>query len=171
MKLRVTHHTHYAYTPAVETAQHLACLKPVDSTCQAVLSHSLRIEPAPSQQIEQRDVFRNEQLFFSLQSPHETLDVISQSTIETFVPPTYPSTIAWETVREQFRYKAGSDYEPANEFVFPSPYVKRHEDFASYARTSFPKGMSLLQAAQDLMHRIYADFTYESHSTEINNPH
>ena len=67
MKLRVTHHTHYAYTPAVETAQHLACLKPVDSTCQAVLSHGLRIEPAPSQQIEQRDVFKNEQLFFSLQ--------------------------------------------------------------------------------------------------------
>jgi transglutaminase-like putative cysteine protease len=30
--------------------------------------------------------------------------------------------------------------------------------------------MPLLQAAQDLMHRIYADFTYESNSTEINTP-
>ena len=112
----------------------------------------------------------NEQTFFSLQSPHETLDVISHSTVETFVPPTYPSTIAWETVREQFRYKAGSAYEPANEFVFPSPHIKRHEDFASYARESFSPGMPLLQAAQDLMRRIYSDFTYESNSTEINTP-
>jgi transglutaminase-like putative cysteine protease len=170
MKLQVTHHTRYVYTPAVETAQHMACLKPVDSTCQALLSHSLHIEPSPSQQIEQRDVFKNEQTFFSLQSPHQTLDVISRSTVQTFAPHTYPSTIAWETVREQFRYKVGSAYEPANEFVFPSPFVKRHEDFASYARESFSPGMPLLQAAQDLMHRIYADFTYESNSTEINTP-
>ena len=170
MKLQVIHHTRYEYTPAVETAQHMACLKPVDSSCQALLSHSLRIEPTPSHQLEQRDVFRNEQTFFSLQSPHETLDVISRSTVQTFAPPTYPSTIAWEAVREQFRYKAGSAYEPANEFVFPSPFVKRHEDFASYARESFSPGMPLLQAAQDLMHRIYADFTYKSNSTEINTP-
>ena len=145
-------------------------LKPVSSTCQTLLSHSLRIEPRPSQQLEQRDVFNNAQTFFSLQSPHETLDVISQSTVETFVPPTYASTIAWETVREQFRYKAGSAFDPANEFVFPSPYIKRHEDFASYARESFSPGMPLLAAAQDLMHRIHKDFTYESNSTEINTP-
>ena len=170
MKLQVTHHTRYEYTPAVETAQHMACLKPVNSTCQALLSHNLRIEPKPSQQLEQRDVFKNEQTFFSLQSPHETLDVISHSTVETFAPPTYASTIAWETVREQFRYKAGSAFDPANEFVFPSPYIKRHEDFASYARESFSPGMPLLAAAQDLMHRIYSDFTYESNSTEINTP-
>lgn len=138
MKLRVTHHTHYAYTPAVETAQHLAFLKPVDSTCQAVLSHSLRIEPAPSQQIEQRDVFKNEQLFFAPISSRNFGCHLSKHHRD-LCTPTYPSTIAWETVREQFRYKAGSDYEPANEFVFPSPYVKRHEDFASYARTSFRK--------------------------------
>jgi transglutaminase-like putative cysteine protease len=130
----------------------------------------LRIEPRPSQQLEQRDVFNNAQTFFSLQSPHETLDVISQSTVETFVPPTYASTIAWETVREQFRYKAGSAFDPANEFVFPSPYIKRHEDFANYARESFSPGMPLLEAAQDLMHRIHKDFTYESNSTEINTP-
>jgi len=170
MKLQVTHHTRYAYTPAVETAQHMACLKPVNSSCQALLSHSLRIEPSPSQQLEQRDLFNNAQTFFSLQSPHETLDVISHSTVETFVPTTYASTIAWETVREQFRYKAGSAFDPANEFVFPSPYIKRHEDFASYARESFSPGMPLLEAAQDLMHRIHKDFTYESNSTEINTP-
>jgi transglutaminase-like putative cysteine protease len=30
--------------------------------------------------------------------------------------------------------------------------------------------MPLLQAAQDVMHRIYSDFTYESNSTEITTP-
>jgi transglutaminase-like putative cysteine protease len=170
MKLQVTHHTRYVYEPAVETAQHIACLKPATSNTQALLTHSLRIEPEPSLQLAQRDVFNNEQTFFSLQSPHGTLDVISHSIVETTALPTYPSSIPWETVREQFRYKAGNAFDPANEFVFPSPHIKQHEDFASYARESFPAGRPLLQAAQNLMHRIHTDFTYESNSTEINTP-
>ena len=170
MKLQVTHHTSYAYSPAVETAQHMACLKPVDSSCQSLLAYKLEIGPTPSQQLTQRDVFHNEQTFFSLQSPHDTLDVISHSTVETHTPPTFESTVAWESVRDLFRYKAGTLFDPANEFVFPSPYIKRHEDFIAYARESFPPGAPLLQAAQDLMHRIHRDFTYESNSTQINTP-
>ena len=170
MKLQVTHHTRYEYAPAVETAQHIACLKPVDSSNQSLLAHSLHIEPTPSQRVEQHDVFKNAQTFFSLESPHDTLEVISRSTVETVVSPTYPSTITWDAVREQFRYKAGSSFDPANEFVFPSHHVKRHEDFANYARESFTPGKPLLEAAQNLMHRIYTDFTYESNSTEINTP-
>jgi transglutaminase-like putative cysteine protease len=48
--------------------------------------------------------------------------------------------------------------------------VPRHAEFAAYARPSFPAGASLFGAAQDLMHRIHADFTYDSQSTQINTP-
>ena len=81
-----------------------------------------------------------------------------------------PSTVAWEQVRERFRYRADAVYDPGAEFVFPSQHVPRHAEFAAYARPSFPPGVSLFEAAQDLMHRIHVDFTYDSQSTQINTP-
>jgi transglutaminase-like putative cysteine protease len=170
MKLQVTHHTKYSYTPAVETAQHIACLRPCETTNQSLLAYSLLIDPTPQEQKEIKDVFNNTQTYFTLQSPHETLDVISNCTVQTEPPKDFESQVAWERVRDLFKFKAGNVFDPANEFIFPSPHIKRHEDFINYARSSFTPARPLLDAARDLMKRIYSDFTYESNSTQINTP-
>ena len=46
MLLQVTHETRYDYTPPVETAQHLAHLKPLDTDSQRLLSQRLSFAPA-----------------------------------------------------------------------------------------------------------------------------
>lgn len=170
MKLRVTHETRYDYTPAVETAQHMTCLYPVDTPCQTVLGHRLDISPAPAQRSDARDVYGNHRCFFSLQAPHDTLRVTATSEVLTQPPPMAVSRVAWEAVRERFRYQAGAAWDPAAEFVFASSHVPRHDDFAAYGRPSFHPGMPLLAAARDLMTRIHADFTYASQSTEVSTP-
>jgi transglutaminase-like putative cysteine protease len=170
MKLRVTHETRYAYTPAVETAQHMAHLKPRDTATQHLLSHQLTIDPAPAELKEAPDVYGNTRAFFSLQTVHEALRMKALSLVETQEPPVPHSGMAWEQVREAFRYRAGLAYDAATEFVFASPYVPRHADFAAYARPSFAAGVPLLLAARDLMERIHADLAYEADSTEISTP-
>lgn len=170
MQLQVTHETRYTYTPAVETAQHMAHLKPRDTTTQALKSHALQIQPAPAQQTEAQDIYGNTRTFFSLQTPHEELAVRAHSLVHTRDTPAPQSTVPWEEVRERFRYHKGARFDAAAQFVFASPYVPRHADFASYARPSFGTGRPLLQAAQDLMGRIHADLRYESQSTEVNTP-
>jgi transglutaminase-like putative cysteine protease len=170
MLLRVTHDTTYRYRPAVETAQHMAYMEPRAHAAQVVLDHVLLINPLPAQMRSIADVYGNARCFFSLQTPHEVLSVVAHSLVSTRPSPIITSLLAWEKVREMFRYQAGSRFDAASEFVFPSPFVPRHIEFAAFARASFTPGMPLLNACIDLMQRMHAEFTYESLSTQINTP-
>jgi transglutaminase-like putative cysteine protease len=170
MKLRITHDTQYDYLPAVETAQHMAYFKPLQSTGQQLLNHQLVVTPSAGSMNETMDVYGNTRHYFCLQTPHRVLQVTSTSVVNTQVSSLPKSTVAWEDVRKHLRYQAGAPYEAASEFVFASPMVPRQNEFADYARPSFPSGRSLQASALDLMHRMFTDFTYESQSTEVNTP-
>ena len=170
MQLHITHETCYDYAPAVDNAQHMAYLKPLNAATQQMLSHSLSITPEPNQHTATLDVYGNTRSFFSLQVAHTQLQVVAHSLVSTQVPPLWDNTVPWEQVRERFRYCAKNRFDAAAEFVFASPYVPRHAEFAAYARPSFAGDTPLQLAARDLMQRIHSDFTYESHSTEVNTP-
>jgi len=170
MKLQITHETRYDYLPAVETAQHMAYLQPLNTRHQQLLSHSLHISPTPAQTRQTLDVFGNARCFFSLQTPHTQLLVVAHSVVSTETRALPVSRISWEQTRELFRYQSGGRFDAASEFVFASPCCPRHPEFAAYAQPSFAPGTSVLAAAQDLMRRIHTDFTYESESTQVNTP-
>lgn len=170
MQLHVTHETRYDYSPAVEVAQHMAFLRPLDTSHQQLMAHSLQVTPEAAHAQDTLDVYGNTRHFFALQSAHSQLSVVARSLVATRAPTVAESSIAWETVRERFRYRAGAPFDAATEFVFTSAFVPRHADFAAYARPSFAPGTPLLLAARDLMQRIHRDFTYASQSTEINTP-
>ena len=173
MLLQVTHETRYAYTPSVETAQHLAHLRPLATASQELLEHRLEITPEPVQRSESTDAYGNARAFFALESTHESLSVVAHSLVRT-APPVLDAAasreLPWEQVRERFRYRKGAAYDPAVEFVFPSRYAPRHDDFAAYARASFTPGRPLFEAAQDLTQRIFGEFIYDGDSTEISTP-
>ena len=170
MQLRITHETRYDYVPAVEIAQHMSHLEPPTNARQTLLSHSLYIAPEPAQQTRTLDIYSNTRCFFSLQTSHPQLQVVARSVVATRTQPLPDSRVSWEQVRERFRYAAGHVYDAAAEFVFASPYVPRHAEFAAYARPSFAPGVPLVLAARDLMQRIHTDFLYESQSTQVNTP-
>jgi len=170
MLLQVTHETRYHYQPAVETAQHMAYVAPCQHAAQELLDHQLQVNPAPAQLHTQHDVYGNARSFFSLQVPHAVLEVVAHSLVATRPSPPVVSTMAWDTVRELFRYQAGKRFDAASEFVYPSPFVPRHTEFAAYASSCFGPGASLLQACIDLTERIHSEFTYQSQSTQINTP-
>lgn len=170
MDLRVIHETRFEYTPPVKTAQHMAYLKPLDTATQRLVYHILNVHPAPSDLSEMQDVFGNTRSFFSLQAEHDELAVVATSVVSTSTTPAPRSTLPWEQVRDRFHYRAGAQYDAAAGFVFASPLVPRHEDFAAYARPSFGPGVPLLAAARDLMTRIHGEFRYEPQSTEVGTP-
>lgn len=170
MLLHVRHETLYHYTPAVENAQHALHLRPGNGAGQIVLQHALHISPQPMQQRESLDVYGNSKLFFSLQTSHDELQVIANSVVQTHARPAHTTALAWERVREAFRYRAGADYSSAWEFAFASPFVPRHEAFAEFAKPSFTPGKPLLEAAHDLMSRIHAAMAYDGESTDVDTP-
>ena len=173
MLLHVTHETRYEYAPPVETAQHLAHLKPLATSSQRLVSHLLTIDPPPAQRGELPDVYGNTRAFFALEATHDRLVVTAESVVDTSVPvlsDAIARELPWETVRERFRFRKDATFDAASEFVFPSPYVPRHDDFAAYARASFAPGRPTFDVAMDLTERMYRDFDYDADSTEINTP-
>lgn len=169
MRLAITHETRYHYSPAVQTAQHVAHLQPSNTPGQQVLRHDMHIEPhAPVQH--HIDAFLNHRAYWALTQPHEGLMVRAYSEIETLPIPPATATQSWESVREHFRYRGGQAGDVHSRFVFGSHHAPVHEAFLAYARPSFSPGRALMQAAQELTARMHRDFRYESASTDINTP-
>ena len=57
----------------VETAQHLAHLRPCTTASQRLVSHALTITPTPAQCREIPDLYGNTRAFFALESTHHSL--------------------------------------------------------------------------------------------------
>jgi hypothetical protein len=88
-----------------------------------LLGHQLNIFPPPAQRSQTPDVYGNQRTFFSLQAPHTTLRVVAVSEVRTRRPVAADSRLAWEAVRERFRFHAGAAWDAAAEFVFASHHV------------------------------------------------
>eukprot|EP01041_Mallomonas_annulata_P019789 gene19789-39286_t len=113
-----THSGHTKHSPAVETAQHVAYLQPLQHAGQNLLSHALTISPQPAQQRNTLDVYGNTRCFFSLQVPHPVLEVQAMSIVSTSAHARPESAQPWEQLRDRLRYQAHTPFEAASEFVF-----------------------------------------------------
>jgi transglutaminase-like putative cysteine protease len=169
MHLAITHETRYSYSPAVQTAQHVAHLQPANTPCQTVLQHQLDVEPAATVQ-HNIDAFCNHRAYWALNNPHDGLRVRAYSELQTSTIAPATSSQSWESVREHFRYRGGHPADVNNGFVFGSHHAPVHEAFLAYAQSSFSPGRPLMQAAMELTARMHRDFTYASQSTDINTP-
>ncbi len=173
MLLEVTHDTRYDYAAPVSLAHHLAHLRPLSDAHQQLLDFHLHTEPAPGALRESVDALGNAECHFSLAAPHRHLAVRATSRVR--VAPRFAAlqpaaSPAWDGVAAGLHYVACGPFEPVVEFALPSPYVPRLPALRGYAALSFPPGRPLAEAAIDLMHRVHADFRYESESTQVDTP-
>jgi len=157
----------------VENAQHLATIRPLQCAWQRVVSHRERIDPSPLFLTSRVDSFGNDVLYFSLESPHEWLQLLSETTVE--LTPRWSSLVAtatpaWDSVAADLRFRAGTAFHPESEFCYASPYISFSQAMRDYALRSFTPGRPLADGAIDLMHRIHADFAYRPSTTSFNTP-
>ncbi|EWY38777.1 transglutaminase [Skermanella stibiiresistens SB22] len=172
MRYRTRHTTSYHYGDGVSVSQHIVHLLPREHLRQTCSSISLTIKPEPAVRNAWTDYFGNPSEYFAVQAPHRSL--VIESVIELEVkPPTGLDAAAsptWEKVRDTARAPRGLEAIEANEFLFDSVMVKASADLAAYAAPSFPADRPVAEAALDLMHRIYEDFTFDSTATSVATP-
>lgn len=172
-ELQVRHDTEVAYSSQVAFAQHLAYLEPLAGPGQEVLSFELEVDPPPTRLARDRDVFGNARSYFALARPHQALRVSARSHVRLaprFDRLDFAGSQPWEEVRVALRYAAGAAFQPASEFCFDSPFVRRDPLLRGYSAPSFGEGVPVLAGALDLMHRIHSDFRYASGSTTVATP-
>jgi transglutaminase-like putative cysteine protease len=171
--LTVHHETTYRYSLQVEHAQQRAVVTPPSFPWQTVLAHNTQIAPEPLHEHMRIDTFGNNVLHFELDLPHDTMQLISTTTVA--LSPRWQgldpaASMPWEQAADAMRFRVGQPFLPESEFLFASPNVALHPDFLAYAQASFAPGTTVVAGALDLMHRVHADFAYQTTTTEVDTP-
>jgi transglutaminase-like putative cysteine protease len=172
LKYRITHQTEYFYAERVPLCHNLIRLRPRDTQWQSVDRHAMGISPTPAERRERIDFFGNNITWISIQEPHESLkiDVATEVDVTPNKPPDDLTGPPWDTVPEYFRTHRDPIVLHAREYALDSTYIAKSNEFADYARPSFPLGATLMPAILDLTQRIWHDFTFDTGVTTVGTP-
>ncbi|MGB0671783.1 MAG: transglutaminase family protein [Rhodospirillales bacterium] len=165
----VTHETVYEYAFPVSISHHLLHMAPRFAPNQTVRSSGLTVFPQPEVSSNLTDYFGNPASYVTIQQDHTKLVVQANCMVEVTAQkiPNPADTPAWETVPPHIAGDFSPDGLDIFQYVFDSPHTVAGEAVSDYARISFTPGRPVLEAAMDLMTRIFKDFKYEGDATDV----
>jgi transglutaminase-like putative cysteine protease len=163
MKYRVTHNTKYHYSGHVTLCHNVAHLLPRTTPLQTCHLSELKVMPLPVSVNQWSDLFGNRQASFSIQKPHTELVVTATSEVEvisagSLLDGAFP--ISWEEASRYLKTADDPDCIDARMYTLESDFIEFSKAVRDYSNKSFTSGRPLLEAVEDLMHRIYQDFDY-----------
>jgi len=171
MRYRAVHKTRYTYQEAVSQCLSEARLLPRSLPGQRVHETKLTVSPEPAVFATRTDYFGNLVSAFSVFEPHDRLSVTATSVVEVAAQAELLELQAtWEEARAALACPPDEETLAACEFACDSPFVEAGSELAQFAQPTFTPCRPLLEAAQELMHRIHTEFRYAPRSTEIDTP-
>lgn len=173
MKYQVTHRTAYRYDKPVSLGYNLARLTPRTYPGQVCHDSRTGIDPVPDDLSTRTDTFGNEITWFSIERPHDHLEVTAVSEVTVEGEPAallLAASQRWDEVRETLRGSNAPDVLEARPYVLPSPLVPVIDGLDTFAAESFPPDRPLVDAVVDLMSRVHREFTYDPGFTSVATP-
>jgi transglutaminase-like putative cysteine protease len=169
MTYRLVHKTTYTYKQPVSFGTHVAYLIPRAKPNHFCTSHELLVTPAPASLRERSDYFGNAFAFFTIQEPHEELNIEARSRVVVDGPSvTWPgSAPSWNEVVRVLPSDLSETGLDAYQFTFESPRVRLGAAFAAYAAPAFSPARPLTEALLALTARINKDFRFDSKGTNV----
>ena len=169
MKYHVFHGTTYRYSRPVSLCHNQVHLTPRTMPQQRCLQSSVDISPTPSCRSGWTDYFGNEVQFFSVEVPHEELNIVARSEVEVTSPPaiTPAQTLPWEEIRQQVQSPQNEETLAAAQFCRASTFVQISAEAHDYGLASFPPGRPILEGLLDLTGRIFREFKYDQNATGV----
>ncbi|HEU0120065.1 MAG TPA: transglutaminase family protein [Bryobacteraceae bacterium] len=171
MVYRASHTTRHIYEESVAQSVNELRLTPRGFGQQSVREVHIEVTPEPALWRTRKDWFGNEVTTFSIFEPHDRFTVTASSVVEVLpanmgVLP----TLRWEEARDILAEGIDDPALEASEFIYSSPFVATSPELAAYAKPSFAEGRPLVEALEDLSHRVYKEFRYAPKSTSIDMP-
>ena len=173
MKYRIHHRTRYQYSLPVGHCYNLAYVLPRATKRQRVEEIKIDISPKVSTHHQHTDYFGNHFLQFAIEKDHSELDVsiISELHIKEItanINLDFGTPCAY--VKYLLQHSKDWDTLCAREFMLDSPMVQQHQDLADYASASFSDDRPFLSAVMELTQRIYKEFAYDPHFSDVATP-
>lgn len=173
MIYKLIHTSEFIYDRPVGLCHNEARMLPRTLPRQQCLESRLKIDPPPEDYQERLDFFGNRVAWFLIRRQHDALTVTATSRIQ-MIPGAnlfeFGNNQPWEVVRERLQTERTPEALDARQYLIDSPMIVVDPGLRAYAAPSFPKGRPYSTAVQDLMQRIYRDFTYDPGFTTIATP-
>ncbi|MBC3207379.1 transglutaminase family protein [Pseudomonas sp. SWRI111] len=174
-RYQIFHDTSYHYDSPVSLAQQLAHLWPRECDWQRCTEQQLLISPEPTVRRDELDVFGNPLTRLAFERPHDQLQVNARLTVEVLARPVldFNQSPVWEQTRDALTYSSqplSADLLEACRYRFQSPYVHLKRSFVEFSQSCFPAGRPLLLGVQDLMQKIFSEFTFDAEATQVATP-
>jgi transglutaminase-like putative cysteine protease len=169
MRYIIVHKTGYNYSAPASLSQNELLLQPRQTPVQSVVESAISIAPEPQYRHRRTDYFGNTVDVFMIQHPHNKLEVVARSIVDTVIPgiPRADITLPWEQAAERVAGRNRPADLEASQFVFASPMISLGAQPLSYALPSFPPGVPVLAGAADLMRRIFSEFVYDKTASNV----
>jgi transglutaminase-like putative cysteine protease len=164
----VRHRTTYRYSRDVGYSRLIAHLVPRATPRQRPLSFDVNVTPWPVQRWQRSDSFGNTTNWFTIDQPHDELNVIAESQVAVDPAPDFAgrASLDWESVRRAFEFPADAQTRDVVQFVFDTPLTATNADVVAYAQESFRRGRPLFDCVLELNARVHADFAYDKEATD-----
>lgn len=166
MRYRVRHKTTYQYSATVHQSYHLLHLSPGDIAGQTVYNHRILTVPTPARSTTGVDDFGNPFRILTIESDHDELVVEALSELTVRLSPPGVDVLQGSPPWMSMRGGIGSPKE-VQVYAAASRHGRRLPMLAEYARVSFTEQTPILWGAQDLMRRIFEDFTFDAAATDV----
>ena len=170
MLFHVIHATRYNYETPVSHSLNEVRLTPRALAAQQVRRNEIRVQPEPVFMYSRKDFYGNDVNSFELLEKHDQLQITSESIVHVDPRTTPLPDISWKEAQAALGEQADEACIEASEFIYSSPHVSVTPQIDDYAQQTFVPERSLLEAIQDLTHRIHSDFKYRPQSTSIGTP-
>ena len=162
---RVKHRTRYSYDAPVSLSYGQSCLLPRQFAGQTCRRAELTISPMPQDQLERLDFYGNRVSYFSLDQPHDELEILASSEVEVSgrgdVPTEAEATLEGASsfyvgVPEAVHYQLDSQRAPADDRA------------RAFAEDCFSATGTIFDGLERLVHKIYGNFGFDAKATTVN---
>lgn len=177
MTYEIYHKTAFTYESLVTFSHNIARLKPKNTPFQKVVDFDMHISPLPYELSEFDDMFGNHTTHLLIREAHQSLSVIGSSRVALDAEamrlhvkhlreqsPTYEASL-------ELLHQFDMNDLVAKPFLFDSVLIpKASRGIVEYAKRSFAPQRSLVDAAEEFMHRIFEDFDFVAGFSDVTTP-
>jgi transglutaminase-like putative cysteine protease len=131
----------------------------------------LIVKPEPTFQRAWVDGFGNRNHFFSMEQPHEAMEVTAESVVDRRAPmESVRVAMAWDKLAERLRQPSDESDLEAVPFRFDSRYAASFDEAVQFAEPVFRPGRPIIEAVLELTSRIHDEFEYDPSATQVSTP-
>lgn len=173
VRYHVRHRTAYVYSGRIDLCHSHAHLAPREDGAQKVLTHQLEVTPTPHIQVARTDYFGNGTNYFAIQGSHGELDVVSTFTVEKSdnIPILPNSGEAWDRPWDRKMMVEQDDSGiPIGNYLLPTPPCPSLPGLDLFLNPSLTPGREIMDLSNELMSRIFTEFSYVSGATDNSTP-